>query len=79
MTEICGRYTEKQISRFIDKELPQKQLWQIHEHLDTCPACRDLAGQFREVTRSFNELAEPPGMGIDPALLHRKLKQPAEG
>ncbi len=75
MTKTCGRYTKKQISRYIDSELPRHQLRQIRQHLDTCPACRDLAAQFRDVTQSFKELAELPGVVIDPAPLYRTMKK----
>jgi anti-sigma factor RsiW len=78
MTDTCGKYSEQQISRYIDGELPRQQLVQIRQHLDTCPACRDLAAQFRDAARSFNELAALPGTVIDPARLHRRLEKPAE-
>ena len=78
MKKTCGRYTEKQISRYIDGELSRQQLRQIREHLDTCPVCRDLARQFREVSQRFNDLVELPGVSIDPGRLHQRLEQPAE-
>jgi anti-sigma factor RsiW len=76
MTETCGRYTQKEISRFIDGELSGQQLRQIRQHLDSCPACRELAAQFRDVSRSFNELAALPGVAIDPARLYRTMGKP---
>jgi anti-sigma factor RsiW len=78
MTKTCGRYTPKEISRFIDGELSRQKIRQIRHHIDTCPACRDLAARFREATQSFTELAETPGMAIDPARLHQRLEQPAD-
>lgn len=78
MTKTCGRYTEQEMSRFIDGELPRQQLLQIRQHLDVCPACQDLAEKFRDVTQTFNELAELPGMVIDPARLYRTMEKPAE-
>lgn len=79
MTETCGRYTKKQISRYIDGELPRKHLRQIRQHLDTCPACREIAAQFRNATRSFNELTDlPGGVAIDPARLYRTMGKPVE-
>ncbi|MCF8113068.1 MAG: zf-HC2 domain-containing protein [Desulfotignum sp.] len=78
MTKACNRYKKKQISRYIDGELPRHQLKKIRQHLDTCPACRELAAQFRDAARSFNELADLPGVDIDPARLYRTIKKPAE-
>lgn len=78
MTNSCGRYSEKQISRFIDGALSRPELEQIRQHLDSCSACRDLAAQYREVTKTFDELAECPGMAINPDRLYRTIQQPAE-
>ena len=78
MTDTCGKYSEQQISRYVDGELPRQQLVQIRQHLDTCPACQELAGQFRDVTQTFNELAEQPGMVIDPTRLYQTMEKPAE-
>jgi anti-sigma factor RsiW len=78
MTKKCCNYSEQEISRYIDGELPRHQLMQIRQHLDTCPACRDLAGQFRDVTHTFNEMAERPGMVIDPARLYPTRVTPAD-
>ena len=82
MTRPCGRYSEKQISRFVDGALSRQALEQIRQHLDTCSACRDLADQFREVTKTFDELAAQPGRAIDPDRLYRAMqeteKKPAE-
>ncbi|MFN2356790.1 MAG: anti-sigma factor [Desulfotignum sp.] len=78
MTETCGRYTKKQISRYVDGELPRHQLRQIGQHLDTCSVCRDLAGQFQHITQSFNELAELSGVVIDPAPLYRTMTKPGK-
>ena len=75
MTETCGRYTKKQLSRYVDGELPRHQLRQIGQPLDICSVCRDLAGQFQHITQSFNELAELPGVVIDPASLYRTMKK----
>jgi anti-sigma factor RsiW len=78
MKTTCGRYTEKQISRYIDEELSRQQIRQIREHLDTCPVCRDLAGQFREAAQRFTDLVALPGVSIDPGRLYQRLEQPAE-
>jgi anti-sigma factor RsiW len=78
MIDTCGKYSEQQISRYVDGELPRQQLWQIRQHLDTCRACRNLAGQFWDVTQTFNELAEQPGMVIDPARLYQTMGKPAQ-
>ncbi|WP_024335488.1 anti-sigma factor family protein [Desulfotignum balticum] len=78
MTNTCGKYTEKQISRYVDGDLSRHQIRRIRQHLDTCPDCRHLAAQFQEVTRTFNELTELPGVSIDPARVHEKLEQPAK-
>ncbi len=76
MTTSCGRYSEKQISRFIDEALSRKELEELREHLDSCSACRDLAEQFLEVTRTFDVLTEPLCTGIDPKRLYRTMQQP---
>ncbi|MEE4365277.1 MAG: zf-HC2 domain-containing protein [Desulfotignum sp.] len=78
MTETCGKYSKKQISRYIDGELPRHQLQQIQQHLDTCPACRDLVAQFLDVSRSFNEMAELPGVAIDLTCLYQTMGKPVE-
>jgi anti-sigma factor RsiW len=78
MTTSCGRYSEKQISRFIDGELSRQEIRQIRQHLDTCSVCRELAAQFRKAAKTFDELAEPPGVAIDPDRLYRALHHSAE-
>jgi len=78
MIRPCGRYSEKQISRFIDGELSQQALDQMRQHLGTCSACRDLAEQFRKVTKTFDELAAQTGMAIDPDRLYRTMQETEE-
>lgn len=78
MTDTCRKYTGKQISRYIDGDLSRHQRRQIRQHLGTCPACRDLAARFQEVTPTFNELTELPGGSIDPARLYERLQQSTE-
>ncbi len=78
MTETCGRYSEKQISRFIDGELSRQEIRQIRQHLDTCSACRHLAAQFQRITRTFDELTEPTGWGIDAERLYQALEKRVE-
>lgn len=78
MTTSCSRYSEKQISRFIDEALPRQECEQIRQHLDACPACRDLAAQFRKTAKIFEELVEPPGTAIDPERLYQSMQHSAE-
>jgi anti-sigma factor RsiW len=78
MTTSCSRYSEKQISRFIDGALSRQELAQIRQHLTSCSACRDLAAQFRKTAKIFEELVEPPGTVIDPERLYQSMQHPAE-
>ena len=78
MTTSCSRYSEKQISRFIDGALSRQEIEQIRQHLSSCPACRDLAAQFRKAAKTFEELVEPPGKVIDPDRLYQSMLHSAE-
>lgn len=78
MTHPCSRYSEKQISRFIDEALSRHEMAQIRQHLTSCSACRDLAAQFRKTANAFEELADLPGLAIDPDRLYRTMQQRAE-
>lgn len=78
MTTSCSRYSEKQISRFIDGALSRQEVEQIRQHLDACSACRDLAAQFRKAAEIFEELVEPPGKVIDPERLLQSMQHSAE-
>jgi anti-sigma factor RsiW len=78
MTNSCGKYSEKQISRFIDGALSRQEIEQIRQHLDACSACRAMAAQFRKVAGILDELVEQPGMAIDPEHLYQSMQQPAE-
>jgi len=75
MTTSCGRYSEKQISRFIDGDFSRQELEKIRHHLSSCSTCRDLAAQFRKAAKTFDELAEQPGLVIDSDRLYRALQQ----
>jgi anti-sigma factor RsiW len=78
MTTSCSRYSEKQISRFIDGALSRQECEQIRQHLDSCSACRDLAAQFRKTEKIFEELVEPPGTVIDPERLYQSMQHSVE-
>lgn len=78
MTNSCGKYSEKQISRFIDEALSRQEREQIRQHLDDCPACRNLAAQFQKAAKTFEELVEPPDMTIDPERLYQSVQQSPE-
>ncbi|MCF8136024.1 MAG: zf-HC2 domain-containing protein [Desulfotignum sp.] len=78
MTESCGKYSEKQISRFIDQALPRQEIEQIRHHLDACSTCRNLAVQFRKAAKTFDELVEPSGLVIDPDRLYQSMQHSAE-
>ena len=78
MTTSCGKYSEKQISRFIDGALSRQKIAQIRHHLTSCSTCRDLAAQFRKAAKTFDELAEQPGLVIDPDRLYQSMRPSAE-
>ena len=78
MTTSCSRYSEKQISRFIDGELSRQERERIRHHLDACSACRNLAAQFQKAAKTFEELVDPAGSVIEPERLFQSMQRSAE-
>lgn len=60
----------RQLSAYLDGELPKPQLRLVERHLEECPPCRErLAGLRRTVAslRRLERLAPPPALGEDVA------------
>ena len=73
MTKPCSQYTTEQISRFIDKELPDDQYQTLLRHQETCPACRECIETYTRAGQIFAAQVQGRVDALDPDALPDRL------
>lgn len=53
----CSDFVEL-VTDYLDDALPTDRRTQVDEHLETCPGCRTVLAQWREVVRLTGRLAD---------------------
>ena len=55
----CKEFVE-QVTDYLEGEVDEQDRREIDAHLVTCPGCRSVLGQWREVIRLTGRLAQAP-------------------
>ena len=66
-------YTSRQISRYVDNELPRDLYLAIDTHQQDCPDCRRLIGQYRLMAAGFSNHVKHRTAAIDRRILKDRL------
>jgi anti-sigma factor RsiW len=66
------RFTQDRLSAYLDRELPERDAWRVHDHLSSCWQCRRELDQLRRVVAALRRLrTEPRSDPVVDALIMR--------
>jgi len=75
MKKTCHKYTDEEISRFVDNELPRNRYHEMAQHCSHCADCRRIIEQYRSMSSVFNNHADQQILKVDASKLSRKVAQ----
>ncbi len=73
MKKTCHKYTDEEISRFVDNELPQDRWNKIAEHGSHCAECRHMIEQYRSMSSVFSNHADQQILKVDASRLRQEV------
>jgi anti-sigma factor RsiW len=68
----CREFVE-QVTDYLEGTLDEREGREIDVHLETCPGCRSVLGQWRQVIRLSGKLAEADVDEVDPDTRRRLM------
>jgi anti-sigma factor RsiW len=68
----CRDFVE-QVTDYLDGAFDEQDEREIEAHLETCPGCRSVLGQWHQVIRLSGKLAESDVDGVDPDTRRRLM------
>jgi hypothetical protein len=73
MTKKCDKYTEQEISCFVDNELVPDRYKSLEQHIEHCPDCKKLVDQYKSMSAVFINHTDKMISKIDTEKLKQKI------